>query len=161
MAKKYASKYYDPVKRREYYLRTRKLKGRKKGAGKKKQTKAKKAKAAPLTAAQATQVGIVKEYLKLQKKVEADAIKAQMKDAIKSIESRIGNINNLPEGEREAARQQLMREVAVVKQANNEASKLLDDKYKNILAQETQKVKSGQATIVDAPASGDENVENS
>lgn len=130
----YASKYYDPVKAHEYYMKHRKLKGRKK----KRKTSSKKKSTKPLSIKKQisnlmsglNETGTTTAEIELQKiendkKEFNDKLKKKWNDKIKEIKKRI---ENATEEEKEA----LKTELATMQVAYKNEKKIVKDYFESL-----------------------------
>lgn len=124
----YKSKYYDPVKAHEYYIKHRQLKGRNERTSTKGLNEAGKIAAKE-----------VKEAIKEERK----AYNEQMKQAMQSqIDSLKNMLKGMSKEERKARRAEIMEKIkglrANYKEAKTQAKAVFDEKY----AQEMDKIKA-------------------
>ena len=123
----YASKYYDPVKRHEYYMKHRKLKGRQQRAS-----------TASLNEEGKIAAKEVKEGIMAERKEAYEAIKTEVNKKIESLRNRL---KKLPPFQRKKQRAQLQAEIKAIRTEAKERKAKLKEEYEEKYLQELDKIK--------------------
>lgn len=123
----YASKYYDPVKRHEYYMKHRKLKD-----------KSERASTASLNEEGKIAAKEVKEGIMAERKEAYEAIKNEVNKKIESLRNRL---KKLPPFQRKAQRAKLQAEIKAIRAEAKERKAKLKEEYQEKYLQELDKMK--------------------
>lgn len=123
----YASKYYDPVKRHEYYMKHRKLKGRQQRAS-----------TATLNEEGKIAAKEVKEGIMAERKEAYEAIKTEVNKKIEALRNRL---KKLPPFQRKKQRAQLQAEIKAIRTEAKERKAKLKEEYEEKYLQELDKIK--------------------
>lgn len=123
----YASKYYDPVKRHEYYMKHRKLKG-----------KSERASTASLNEEGKIAAKEVKEGIMAERKEAYEAIKTEVNKKIEALRNRL---KKLPPFQRKAQRAKLQAEIKAIRTEAKERKAKLKEEYEEKYLQELDKIK--------------------
>lgn len=123
----YASKYYDPVKRHEYYMKHRKLKGRQQRAS-----------TASLNEEGKIAAKEVKEGIMAERKEAYEAIKNEVNKKIEALRNRL---KKLPPFQRKAQRAKLQAEIKAIRTEAKERKAKLKEEYEEKYLQELDKIK--------------------
>lgn len=120
----YASKYYDPVKAHEYYMKHRQLKGR-----------SQRASTASLNEAGKIAAKEVKDGIMAERKEAYERLKEQLKKEIDAIRRQIKNTKS--KGRKEG----LKRKIKALREKNKEERQKIKDEYQEKYLQELDKIK--------------------
>lgn len=123
----YASKYYDPVKRHEYYMKHRKLKGR-----------AQRASTASLNEEGKIAAKEVKEGIMAERQEAYEAIKTEMNEKIDALRKRL---KSMSPARRKRMRESIMAEIKELRSEAKEKKKKLKEEYQEKYLQELDKIK--------------------
>lgn len=123
----YASKYYDPVKRHEYYMKHRKLKD-----------KSERASTASLNEEGKIAAKEVKEGIMAERKEAYEAIKNEVNKKIEALRNRL---NKLPPFQRKKQRAKLQAEIKAIRAEAKERKAKLKEEYQEKYLQELDKMK--------------------
>ena len=115
---------YDPAKRRAYYLRTRNLKGRKKGAGRTKKGRVPQKAAMP--AAQKEHLKQVKEQIQANTKAQREALSALLKEKVAAVREKIKQLRALGDT---AGIEQLKQQIAGIQVAGKKAREAISENH--------------------------------
>lgn len=129
----YASKYYDPVKAHEYYMRTRQLKGRKKGK--------------KLTEKQRTAIKVVKENIREERKSRITAHRDTMNAEIKKLRVFMkayldDKKEELSPREKKEIRENVKQEISKLRAKFREFREKLKDEYASTTEREIDNIRS-------------------
>ena len=131
----YASKYYDPVKAHEYYMKHRKLKGRKKANSKRKSLKG-------LNELGKAAAAEVKEAIMEERKAEYDALKEQFKERIAALRAQL---KALPPDQRAARKAEFEAKIKGIRAEHKEAKAQVKEAYEEKYLQELDKIKQDRS----------------
>ena len=123
----YASKYYDPVKRHEYYMKHRQLKGR-----------AQRASTASLNEEGKIAAKEVKEGIMAERKEAYEAIKTEMNKKIAALRNRL---KKMSPARRKAQKAKIQAQIKVLRTEAKEKKTKLKEEYQEKYLQELDKIK--------------------
>lgn len=123
----YASKYYDPVKRHEYYMKHRQLKG-----------KQERQSTASLNEEGKIAAKEVKEGIMAERKEAYEAVKEEMNQKINSLRKRLKNMS--PE-KRKRMKSKIQAEIKSLREEAKEKKAKLKEEYQEKYLQELDKIK--------------------
>ena len=122
----YASKYYDPVKAHEYYMRTRELRKRTSTAG--------------LTDEGKTAAKYVKQQLMEERKAKIQEVKDAMTARIKDLRERIKNISK--GSAKDKAKERIKAEIASMREEYKTTKTNIKDEYQSKYVSELESIRS-------------------
>lgn len=123
----YASKYYDPVKRHEYYMKHRKLKGKRERSS-----------TASLNEEGKIAAKEVKDGIMEERKQAYEAIKTEMNGKIKALRDRL---KKMPPFKRKKMKAELQEEIKKLRAEAKEKKAKLKEEYQEKYLQELDKIK--------------------
>lgn len=123
----YASKYYDPVKRHEYYMKHRKLKGRQQ-----RQSTASLNEEGKIAAKE------VKEGIMAERQKAYEAIKTEMNEKIDALRKRL---KNMSPARRKSMKASIQAEIKTLRTEAKEKKAKLKEEYQEKYLQELDKIK--------------------
>lgn len=123
----YASKYYDPVKRHEYYMKHRKLKGRQQRAS-----------TATLNEEGKIAAKEVKEGIMAERKEAYEAIKTEMNKKITALRNRL---KKMSPARRKAQKAKIQAQIKALRTEAKEKKTKLKEEYQEKYLQELDKIK--------------------
>lgn len=123
----YASKYYDPVKRHEYYMKHRQLKGR-----------AQRASTASLNEEGKIAAKEVKEGIMAERKEAYEAIKTEMNKKITALRNRL---KKMSPARRKAQKAKIQAQIKALRTEAKEKKTKLKEEYQEKYLQELDKIK--------------------
>lgn len=126
----YSSKYYDPVKAHEYYMKHRQLK-----------EKNARTSTAGLNDAGKVAAKEVREKIKEEKKAHLEALKEEMNGKISAIRDQIKALKGLPKEERKARATALREQIKGLREENKAKRAEATATFKEMFAQEMDKIK--------------------
>lgn len=123
----YSSKYYDPVKRHEYYMKHRKLKGRQQ-----RQSTASLSEEGKIAAKE------VKNGIMAERKEAYDAIKEEMNKKIAELRQKL---KDMPKFKRDKMKAEIQAEIKALREEAKEKKAKLKEEYQEKYLQELDKIK--------------------
>lgn len=123
----YASKYYDPVKRHEYYMKHRKLKGRQSRSS-----------TASLNEEGKIAAKEVKEGIMAERKEAYEAVKTEMNKKIDDLRKRL---KAMPKFKRAKYKEKFQAEIKALREEAKEKKAKIKEEYQEKYLQELDKIK--------------------